>query len=206
MKRCCTCKLEKPGTTEFFPRDASRKDGLQPRCKACFKAYRETNRERVNAKVAELTAANKARYAVKHKQWRDARKAEAVARAKVWASAHKDDPHVKAMRLESSRRWRAANSVRNVAKSKNYYLRREQRIPVWVDEDALWIIDEAVALARLREQLVGGSWHVDHIVPLHGRVVSGLHSPDNIQVVPAQYNMYKGSRFDINAGPIRYFG
>lgn len=206
MKRCCTCLQEKPQTTAFFPRDRSRKDGLQPRCKDCFKAYREANKVRVQATVRALTEQNKVRYAVKQKIWRDAHKQEAVERARAWALAHKHDPIVAAKRKMSRERWRVANPVKNVAKSKNYYLRREQRVPPWVDEDALWVIDEAVALARLRERVVGGSWHVDHIVPLHGRIVSGLHSPDNIQVVPAEFNMGKGRKFDINAGPLRYFG
>ena len=54
-----------------------------------------------------------------------------------------------------------------------------------------WVLQEAIALARLREVLVGGKWHVDHIVPVSK---GGNSRPDNLQVVPATWNQRKSNR------------
>lgn len=53
-----------------------------------------------------------------------------------------------------------------------------------------WVLQEAVSLARLRESMVGGRWHVDHIVPVSK---GGDSRPDNLQVVPAIWNRRKSN-------------
>jgi hypothetical protein len=37
----------------------------------------------------------------------------------------------------------------------------------------------------------GVKWHVDHIVPRNSPLVCGLHVHTNLQVIPADENMYK---------------
>lgn len=62
------------------------------------------------------------------------------------------------------------------------------RIPKWASLDAIQAIyDEA---ARLTKQ-TGISHHVDHIIPLQGRLVSGLHVETNLQILPASENLRK---------------
>lgn len=72
---------------------------------------------------------------------------------------------------------------------------RIQRTPAWLTEDDFWMISQAYEIAELRTKLFGFVWHVDHVIPLQGRVVSGLHTPYNLQVVPWIENIKKGNKF-----------
>ena len=71
------------------------------------------------------------------------------------------------------------------------------RTPAWVDSEELWLIKEVYALATLRTKMTNITWSVDHIVPLQGKLVSGLHTISNLQVIPAIMNSAKNNRFEI---------
>ena len=73
------------------------------------------------------------------------------------------------------------------------------RTPAWLTVDDLWLIEQAYELAALRTKLFGFSWHVDHILPLQGKQVSGLHVPTNLQVIPWVDNVRKANRFEVAA-------
>jgi hypothetical protein len=63
-----------------------------------------------------------------------------------------------------------------------------QRTPPWAD---LQRIKQIYSLARQSGMVV------DHIIPLQGRLVSGLHVPENLQIMSALDNMKKGNQFNI---------
>ena len=57
-----------------------------------------------------------------------------------------------------------------------------------------FVMEEAIRLCVKREKVTGFKWHVDHIIPLLHKKVCGLHNANNLQVVPALWNMQKGNR------------
>ena len=65
------------------------------------------------------------------------------------------------------------------------------RIIKWDAELTELVCKEAHHLARLRDKATGIKWSVDHIVPIKGKTVSGLHTWKNLQVIPMQQNRLK---------------
>ena len=69
---------------------------------------------------------------------------------------------------------------------------KAQATPVWADKEAI------ARVYALRDQatLTTGTPHdVDHIVPLNHPLVSGLHVPANLEVIPAAANRLKSNRW-----------
>ena len=65
--------------------------------------------------------------------------------------------------------------------------------PSWANK---FFIAEAYHIAKVREKMLGGKWHVDHIIPLRGKTVCGLHVENNLQVIPASVNQNKHATFE----------
>ena len=82
-----------------------------------------------------------------------------------------------------------------LARYSKYRAKKLSAFPNWLDEDELWLIEEIYELAQHRTRITRVKWDVDHIIPLQGNTVSGLHIPQNLQVIPAKYNQIKGNRY-----------
>ena len=85
---------------------------------------------------------------------------------------------------ERWRRWYEKNKDKQNAKSNMEKAAKLQRIPPWADLNAI----KEFYLNRPE------GYHVDHIVPLRGKAVSGLHVLENLQYLPAKENLAKGNR------------
>lgn len=103
-------------------------------------------------------------------------------------NAEKQQMYFKHYKKTHSGRVNAVNKRRDLAK--------KNRTPIWLAADDLWLIKEIYELAALRSKMTGFKWHVDHIVPLQGEAVSGLHVPSNLQVITQQENLRKLNRWD----------
>jgi hypothetical protein len=85
---------------------------------------------------------------------------------------------------ERWKRWRLKNKDKQNAKSNMEKAAKLQRIPPWANLESI----KQFYLNRPE------GYHVDHIVPLRGKEVSGLHVLENLQYLPAKENLSKGNK------------
>jgi hypothetical protein len=97
---------------------------------------------------------------------------------------------------EGVRKWEKCNPVKVLAYTRTSQAKRRMRHPKWLSPDDQWMIEQAYELAALRTKLFGFAWHVDHVLPLQGKLVSGLHTPYNLQVIPGADNVRKANKFE----------
>ena len=124
------------------------------------------------------------------KEWRQNNKAILNEKNKIWRKANPDKQreYAKKSRINNADRVNASNAKRHANKLK--------RTPAWLTKDDLWLIKEAYNLAQIRSKHFGFKWHVDHIIPLQGDIVSGLHVPTNLQVIEGKLNIMKNNKFE----------
>lgn len=91
------------------------------------------------------------------------------------------------------RLWRLKYPEKNVAKTARRNAAKMQRTPSWLNHGH-WFEITAIYELCAAWRKIGMDYHVDHIVPLQGETVSGLHVPWNLQVLPAKQNLSKSNR------------
>lgn len=121
-------------------------------------------------------------------KWRDKNPQKVQATRKNWADLNP----VKAQ--ASSKKWKQSNPDKVAENASRRRAAQDARMPSWLTaSDHLEFESVYKYCASLRA--IGLDYHVDHIAPLRGKSVSGLHVPWNLQVIPAVENMSKGNRF-----------
>lgn len=193
MKVCNTCNQEKE-LAEFYKRVES-PDGYRNDCKSCriakthknYYANHSLSKQKHRDRHAKKVAENPNWYAEHY----EANKKKLQKYSAVGYIKHREK------RLLAVKEWVSNNVGKANANKKAYKVAKLQRTPKWVGSEELWLIQEAYDLAVQRTKLLGFSWHVDHIVPLQGALVSGLHTIGNLQVIPGVENMSKSNKFEL---------
>jgi len=173
-KTCARCKVEKLAAT-FYRDKRTKRDGLMGSCKECHNSrvvnWQNSNRDKVRAAVL-----------ARHRNNVDG---DRVA-LKAWRAANPE--RTKQQWVRSRARNGTAIYARNAARTEQ----QRRATPAWANK---FFIEEAYELARLRTKVTGFKWHVDHVIPLKGKNVCGLHVETNFAVIPAAVNVRKQASF-----------
>ena len=164
MKTCYKCSLTK--SILEFGTNKSRKDSLADECKICKRVMDN-------------------KYSESHRE-------EARKKASDWY--YKNIEKARIVNKAYNYLWVRENKDKNCAKASKYRASKLKAAPLWLTEEDLKNIKIEYSLAQWTSEAMGRSYHVDHIIPLRGKQVCGLHVPWNLQVIPASINIQKGNR------------
>lgn len=116
------------------------------------------------------------------KEWHEKNRARSNEIKRNYAKRHPD-------RITASKRkWSKANSKSELAKCRRYQAAKLKRTPAWLTKEQI---------EEMKNFYVNcpKGYEVDHIVPLRGKNISGLHVPWNLQYLPISENRKKSNKF-----------
>jgi hypothetical protein len=80
------------------------------------------------------------------------------------------------------------------ANANKRYAAKLNRTPKWLTKEHHLQINNFYLLAKEMEKKFGKKFEVDHIVPMQGEQVSGLHVPWNLQILTKAENVKKSNK------------
>ena len=194
MKKCANCGKEKP-TTEFYTRKDSR-DGFRGTCKLCDNAknakYNQQNREAIKEQQRKKYHSDPS---IKERK-REYRQTEEY-KAKRKKYVYELSPKQREAKRASDKKYRDCNKDKRNAQKAERRASKLQQTPSWAN---LKLISKFYKLAKELTDKTGIEHHVDHIIPLQGLTVSGLHIESNLQVIPAKDNLRKSNKLSCEYG------
>lgn len=207
MKICETCQQETERLIKLMCRKCWKKQYRKEHAQeiaAYMAQYREVNKDR----IAETSRAYRQNNPEKVKEWKagwmQTEKGRAYGRrvskelyhsGKTQETLKKYRDNNKEQARARHKRWITEFPWKNAAKEARRRSIKENATPIWHSEkDKIWL-ELMFAFGKKLEQNTGVKYHIDHIVPLKGRTVCGLHWRENWCLIPAHENIRKSNFF-----------
>lgn len=202
MRACSKCGVVK--TLGEFNRQSRNLDGLRKECRACQSAYnagryasnpdrfKEAVRSYARTNVDAVKEGKRKRYLANRNEMlrrhaayyaQNRAKKDAYRRRYAKANPKKERDWSTNCRLRAPEKHAARTALRAA--------RKKRATPAWAN---LELVGAYYTMAAWLTQETGVPHHVDHIEPLRGKHVCGLHNEFNLQVLPARVNIAKSNR------------
>ena len=165
--------------------------------------YRKNNPEKIKIRIAKWDKDNKQKKKLNRKKYYQENKERYIKYAQKnkdkivkQKATHYQENKSKIIKLNAEYKrnnrdkYNAAGAKRHAAKL--------NRTPSWLSDTDKREIELIYKIAARVSKETGIPHHVDHEIPLQGELVSGLHIPDNLQLLTASENLSKGNSFAIN--------
>ena len=204
-KICSTCKLLQPKS--FFSKDKTRKDGLQLKCKSCYKNYVKVNKEKIASYMKDYRRTHQEERASYMKEYYELNKCGIATYQKKYHEAHKEQrASGEKQRYRTDLQFRLAKNLRarlNNALNDNY-------------KTGSAVADLGCSVEELKKHLESKfepgmtwnnwskeGWHIDHIRPLSS---FDLSDPEqlkeacnykNLQPLWAKDNISKSDKYGL---------
>lgn len=207
MKKCSACGKIKP-VKKFFKKYGNAKS----QCKDCEKSYMkiwraenverlkeygkekgkiyyQENKEEIKASVRKYASENVEKVRATSKAYRAKNKDKARKAHTAWREKNRDRVRAK------GRAWKKNNPHKVLADKRRRQATKQKRTPVWSIQK---IIEIFYFVSNRLTKIMDDNYHVDHILPLKGKEVSGLHVHTNLQVIGASKNLKKSNKTTLN--------
>jgi hypothetical protein len=186
-KMCIDCGEESP--VDNFPKNPRMDDGLLNRCKSCeytrVKEWRKSNRGRVKFLQDRWRKDNPEQF----KQHLVKYQSKTVEKRSAWRRARYANN--RESELAKCRAYQKGNVEYQSRKNATRRVAHVNATPKWLTALQKAQMTAFYEISKARTVQTGIRHHVDHIVPLRGKVAAGLHVPWNMQVLTGVENNKK---------------
>jgi hypothetical protein len=196
---CRKCRVKAQNDRRLANLDESRK-----RTREYLQVWRAKNPEKVAATNKKYDEKNRDKRSEYAKQYRKANPEKVRALFDSWAERNPEK--IRGYMQKASKAWHErnpeylkehykANKQRYIAATARRRAAQDSATPAWLTAVDKAMIQEMYDVSEARYIQTGIKHHVDHIVPINGKNVAGMHVPWNLQVITAHENLSKGWRF-----------